>query len=197
MSDWCILRTSGRSTLPLAASLSDAGYEVWTPSQVPLNAPRRRRTDDEEEPRCPIIPTYVFARARHLFELIALSANPGRNHAGFSVFRMAEGVPLIAERALAGLRAEEAKMEEDREVRALRKRSKRRGISYPVGETVRIPSAFPSFAGMDGCVEESDPRFTHVGFGGFLRLKISTFILRENELSPNDNSRGACTGAAA
>ena len=29
--DWFILRTAGRSTLPLASSLAEDGFEVWTP----------------------------------------------------------------------------------------------------------------------------------------------------------------------
>ncbi len=184
MSDWCILRTSGRSTLPLASSLAASGYEVWTPSEG--LARRRPRLD------VPMTPTYVFARSRHIFELIHLSANPGSKHHGFSVFRNCHGVPLIADRSLDFLRAEEEKLERRRQDQQRKRRGKAKGSAFDIGETVRIPDG--NFAGMDGIVEESDPRHTYVGLGGFMRVKVSTFILRENELSCGDNP---AVGAAA
>lgn len=191
MSDWCILRTAGRSTLPLVKSLAEAGYEVWTPSAVPLKIPRRRRKT-EDEPRAAMTPTYVFARARHVFELIALASSPTRNHEGFTVFHTIYGIPLVTDKSLNGLRAEEDRLESKREEQARRQRSKGKGEAFPIGETVRIPDG--SFAGMDGMVAESDARHTIVLFGGSMRLKISTFILRENELSCADNP---AVGAAA
>lgn len=190
MTDWVILRTAGRSTLPLAKSLAGAGYEVWTP--IERLTKRRPRTRACDELRVPMTPTYVFARARHIYELIALAANPGRNHDGFSVFRNDIGVPLIADRSLDGLRAHEETAERRQQEIARRRQGKLKGDSYAIGETVRIPDG--SFAGMDGMVEDSDPRNTMVLFGGSLRLKISTFILRQNGVRDSDSP---LLGAAA
>lgn len=188
---WIILRTAGRSTLPLVNSLSEAGYEAWTPSQVP-DGPAKR---DTAEARCPMTPTYVFACERHLFDLIALSANPGRKHAGFSVFRNCHGVPLVEDHDLGDLRDEEAKVEQRWKDAVRRSRSKNKGQAFEIGETVRVPAdAYPSFAGMDGMVEESDARHTYIALGGFLRLKISTFLLRGDSVGANDSP---VMGAAA
>lgn len=188
--DWCILRTAGRSTLPLAKSLSDAGYDVWAPSQVPDGPAKRRHAE-----RVPMTPTYLFARALHVLKLIALSANPGRSHEGFSVFRNCHGVPLIADSGLNPLRAEEANVERRWQAQVQRGRSRRKGQAFEVGETVSVPAeAFPSFAGMNGMVDESGQRHTYVSLGGFMRLKISTYILRQSMVG-NDHSPDL--GAAA
>jgi hypothetical protein len=38
------------------------------------------------------------------------------------------------------------------------------------------------FAGMTGIVQESDGRYTLVGFGGSLSVKIDTFLLQPNAI---------------
>lgn len=187
---WCILRTKGGHTLSLAKTLAEDGYEAWTPSQVP-DGPTCR----DDDARCPMLPTYVFADAGRLEDLFALSANPGRKHAGFSVFHNYRGVPLVADRDLGGLREEEDRVERRWKDAVRRRRSRNKGEAFEVGETVRVPAdAYPSFAGMDGMVEESDARHTYISLGGFLRLKISTFILRGNGVGANDSP---VVGAAA
>lgn len=195
MSDWIILRTAGRSTLPLAKSLTEAGYDVWTPSQIPdvMGKAKRRALD---EPRAPMFPTYLFARRRHLLELIALSQSPASKHAGFCLLRDNIGYKMTSERSLAHIRAEEARIDALHVARAQRERSKQRGQSFDVGERVTLPpELYPAFAGLDAFVEESDDRHTWLSLGGLWRIEISTFILRGDELSEGfDNP---AVGAAA
>jgi hypothetical protein len=184
MSDWFVLRTNGRSTLPLAASLKEAGFDVWTPSQIPDGRGKRASLDD---PRAPMYPTYLFARAHHLFELIALSANPGRNHAGFSVHRDCNGVPLVADRALNWIRAEEARIDGIHIERARRERAKQKSEAYSPGESVELPrELYPSFAGLEAQVDRSDGRQTHLSIGP-LKIEISTWILRNNSVRDADS----------
>ena len=74
MTDWCILRTAPASTLHLARSLSEAGFESWTPALVKEMrvGPLRTRT----EVPCPAMPGYVLAQSQHLHRLLALSHSP-------------------------------------------------------------------------------------------------------------------------
>lgn len=117
MSDWIILRTSGRSTLPLAESLAEDGYEVWTPVEtIRKEIPRM---NVKREVRQPIMRSYVFAAVTHLVDLLQLAAMPVKPrrgaglmkpaHPGFSVLHAFGRIPLVAERHLAELRKLEAK----------------------------------------------------------------------------------------
>src|SRR5688500_10204211 len=75
---WVILRCSGGSTLKLANSLTEAGYESWSPVET-VN--RRSREGSKPEPvRLPLMPSYVFAAADRQQELIELSRSPSLNY---------------------------------------------------------------------------------------------------------------------
>lgn len=110
---WCILRTSGGRTLKLADSLIEAGFEAWTPRRT-FKRPKVGRCTliDGRKPtiemEAPILPTFVFARASHLFNLEALASDPASPHPAFSIFRYsdfreANRIPLVSDSEVRGL----------------------------------------------------------------------------------------------
>lgn len=175
MSDWCILRMAGRSTLALATGLTEAGYEVWTPIEIERLRASRRRKAIVERPS-PIMPTYVFARSIHIAQLFALASDPTRSLPGFSVFRYRDRIPLIADAELQALR----RREERARIRILKSK---KTDPFERGEIVKAPDG--AFAGMSGVVELSDGKHTLVMFNGRFGVKIDTFLLRENEIGTN------------
>lgn len=177
---WCVLRTSGRGTLSLADSLSGAGIEAWAPRRE-LDV-RRPRSRCRSRRIVPLMPSYVFARVRHLEDLVRLSDRPGR-HEGFSLFRYFGKLALFSDDALEPLRSAET--------RALPRRRRR---TYRPGQMVRVPEG--NFGGMSGIVERSDGRYTMVCFGGSIRVKIATFLLRENEAHYRQPGVGTAAKAA-
>ena len=168
---WCILRTSGARTLPLARSLESAGLDVWTPVETQVR--RKPRSTARTEHDLPIMPTFVFARARHLPELAQCLALPVNPHPGFSVFHYLDRIPLLANTELSALRAAEDRAK----VRAADRRAKGRasGKVIPTGTEVSVSDG--SWTGMSGVVEDGDGKFALVAFGGRLRVKIATFLL--------------------
>jgi hypothetical protein len=168
VTDWCILRTAGRSTLPLAESLSNAGYRAWTPVEI---------LDAATAPRpAAMTPTYVFAGLDHLLDLLALSDARDQSHEGFSVMRRPGGFAMVRDTKLAGLREEEY----DRRPKPKLNPKRRHRIAdrFDVGEEVIAPASSGGFVGLQGKVEASDGRYTDLYFGGSMRLKIETFKLR-------------------
>ena len=155
MSDWCILRTSGRNTLRLATSLRLAGIDAWTP--------RLRANDDKP---APLMPSFVFARQAYLRRLLEMAATPGKLM-DFSVFHHRDMIPLVKDGELERLRQAERKTV-----------TRRKQRTFDRGDRVRVPNG--SFGGMIGTVEHSDGKFTEVSFGGSMRVKIGTFILHED-----------------
>lgn len=164
--DWCILRTSGPRTLRLSQSLNAAGIEAWTPMQVV--SVRRPRSKERIEREAPIMPTFVFARADRLGDLMRILRLPVSAHPGFSIFRHAGRIPVIADRDIDSLRAAE-----DRSKRIVLK--KQRHV-FSVGERVHVPEG--SFTGLTGVVQGGDGKFALICFGGSLQVKIATFLLR-------------------
>lgn len=177
---WCILRTSGRHTMRLAETLAKDGFEAWTP--VETKVVRVARMNVRREVRLPIMPSYVFARASHLVDLLQLAGmevKPRRGaglrepaHAGFSVLHAFGGIPVVADRHLDALR--------DREVMAV---PRKRRTLYRQGEVVRVTKG--SFEGLTGIVERSDGKEAEVWlsiFGRHFRAKIPAFLLRLNDI---------------
>lgn len=188
--DWCILRTSGPRTLKLAASLAEAGFDVWTPAQIV----RRRALlgkNRREEP-APIMPTFVFARAAHLGDLTRAAKAIPSPHPAFSIFHYRDSVPLIADNALAHLRAVED--------RAKHETLKRQRHAFAIGQGVTV-SQGPA-TGMTGVVRRSDGKFALVAFGG-VELKIASFLLASDGVpgSPAEDGpaghHGGSDGSAA
>lgn len=174
---WCILRTAGPRTLLLADSLAAAGLDVWTPAQV--IKVRRPRSKITRERVSPIMPTFVFARAKHLGELQRLRNLPISPHPGFSIFSHAGTVPIIGDREIASLRALEAAEAAKRQAgldREQRKGLKKQRYVFPIGDRVHVQEG--SFTGLTGIVQGGDGRFALICFGGALQVKIATFLLR-------------------
>jgi transcription antitermination factor NusG len=169
---WCVLRTSGKNTLRLAKSLADVGLFVWTPIEERMI--RVPRANVRRPVVLPIMPSYVFARAEHLIDILQLIDRKKRlesDHPDFSLMRLGERIPIIDDRLLEGLRTIEQK-------RAPRKKA----IKLPVGLQVKVGQAGGSFAGMHGRVEQSGDSYTMVCFDNRITVKISTYLLCESEL---------------
>lgn len=176
MSDWCILRTAGRSTLGLAESLAKDGFEVWTP--VETRSVRVPKMNAKREVRLPIMPSYIFARRAHLVDLLQLAAMPVKSrrgaglmdpaHASFSVLHAFGRIPLVAERHLAELRKTEAK----------RTPRKRATYSFPRDASARVTGG--NFGGLTGIVDRSNPSKTRLIIGGF-PVEIPTTMLEMDE----------------
>lgn len=175
---WCILRTSARRTWPLVESLVADGYEAWAPRGVPdqaLRRPRRRsRKRISGEDLVPIMPTYVFARERHLDDLIGLA-----ELREFSIMcdRMSHrGYAIIADASLDKLR--------QREDRSTPKPPAAPAEPFDHGEEIKVPVGIAGYAGMSGIVQSSDGKKTYLDFGGIMgRVEIETFRLRPEKLA--------------
>lgn len=120
MSDWCILRTASTTTLRLAEGLREAGYEAWTPLVA-----RQWREGESRTRKSEMVPGtlgYVFARYRHLSDLIALSHSPSlgyrvwdavqrrmvsRGHPKFTVHWDNDRYSTVTDQELNGLRSAE------------------------------------------------------------------------------------------
>lgn len=174
METWCILRTSGPRTLPLARSLAAASFDVWTPTQpVRSRVPRRRAWVGVD---APLLPTFVFARSQHVSDLLLLQNLEVIPHPRFSVFRHCGRIPTIADADIIILKEEEAS-----NARVLSAGERR---IIPVGSRINIKEG--PFAGMSGIVEAEDGQHVLVAFAGMLRVKIASFLLHDDELSDGE-----------
>lgn len=173
---WCILRTAPRSTLSLARSLGEDGYVVWTPQQTATIRKTRRRAAEERS--APILPSFVFADADHLPRLTLLRNRPTTMHVGFSIFRYAGRIPLLADATLEQLRKQERRAAERHEA------AKRRACQAPTfepGQVVRVDRA--AGFGLEGVVERQKGEFVLVCFGGRVQMQISAWLLNPNDIS--------------
>jgi transcription antitermination factor NusG len=185
---WLILRTAGRCTLRLAASLAEDGFEVWTP--IEKRVVTVPRASAKRNVRLPLMPGFVFARAVHLLDLLDLALMPQRPrrgvggrlaaHESFSVFHAQDRIPLISDSALEPLR--------DAEAVAI---PKRKSGQYRSGETVRVLKG--NFAGMVGVIEKSDSHTAHVWlslFGRHMKAQIPAFLLRLDDIGTEQPTLG-------
>src|SRR5690349_1505796 len=180
MSDWFILRTAGRSTLSLAASLCEDGFEVWTP--IRTQRIRVPRMNVKRDVKLPLLPSFVFARAPHLVDLLELASmvekprrdpNGGRSsrpaHRDFSVFHHLDRIPMIEDRHLEPLRTKELEII-----------PKRDAPRFDRGASVRVGSG--AFQGLKGRVERCKSGYALVIFNDWRRpVNIPTWLLREDE----------------
>lgn len=191
--NWIILRTQGRHTMRLAETLTEDGYEAWTP--VETRVFRVPRMNARRTVKLPIMPSYVFARSEHLFDMIELAAmvpKPRRSprpeggtqpgHADFSVMHYNDRIPVIEDRHLQSLRLIEAK-----------RTPKAKAKPLIPGLSVMVKTEGGSFAGMRGKVERSDEGSTLVCFDSRLTVKISTSLLLADEIG----NKAPCFGLAA
>ena len=177
MSDWCILRTAGRSTLGLAESLAKDGFEVWTPLETKVV--HIAKANVRREIRKAILPSYVFARRVHLVDLLQLAEMPVKPrrgaglrdaaHASFSVLHAFGRIPMVADRHLDRMRALEAK----------RTPRKRAAYSFPMNAATRVTSGI--CGGMTGLVVRSTPKATVIQISGGRPMEIPTCLLEIDE----------------
>lgn len=181
--DWCILRCSGAKTLKLAASLGASGFDVWTP--VETLRKREGKSRSRRADILPVMPSYVFARAAHLVDLIEESALPYSEHPEFSVFHYHARIPLIADEALDPLRVAERRRQPFGKV-----------ARFTRGEMVRLMEG--GFAGLTGVVELTRGQYTLVTFPGFpMPIKISTLLLKVDMAKGGLPYEGAAVKQAA
>lgn len=155
MTDWCILRCASSQTLNLAASLSEAGFEVWTPREIREKRMGKKREIIEQE--MPILPEWVFASMEDLTDLLNLSHSSGlpyrvwdkrlrrivlRDHPRFQVFRMHGTVRPQADNVLAPLRELEAALSAALLRRRERARCKGPAPRFEAGQIVRVDGGF-------------------------------------------------------
>lgn len=206
---WCILCTSAGRTLPLVAALETAGIAAWSPRRtVKRPAPRmaRRYVMGQRRPMIevtlPILPGFVFARADQLSAIAAASLAPCGPLAGFSILQVGQRVPIVAERAIAGLRMAEAEAvaaidaareAESREVarraraemlsseRARRKALRQETKALARGDAVEVDD-MPALAGMVGTVIEGRGTSARIHFGGFLTVTVEAWQVRPSDV---------------
>lgn len=176
---WIILTCAGRSTLRLAKTLAEDGFDVWAPAVTHrVTVPRMNVKRDVTTA---LLPGFVFADHGHLLELLEiehLPVNPRRGiglaepaHADFSLFRIGERIPTIADASLDPLRRIERR----------RQRPSKAGRSFKPGQGVKATSGI--YTGMVGTVRRSNNRVTIVCFGGlFGKVEIETSILADHEV---------------
>lgn len=178
---WFILRTAGRDTLPLAASLAEDGFEAWTPARK--LAVRVPRMNVRREVRLPMLPSFVFVRTRHLHDILMLAKMPVKPrrlpafkerhsrpaHRSFSVFRYLDQIPMIADADLDPLREKEMEVA-----------PKREAPRFDRGARVKVKSG--AFEGLKGRVERCKAGYALVIFTDWNRpVKMPASLLREDE----------------
>jgi transcription antitermination factor NusG len=174
VTDWCILRCSNCKTLELAASLTDAGFEAWSPAETISR--RARSGNKREEVRKPLVASFVFARANRMDDLLALSHSPTLNYRvwdsalrrmvvrGHPYFRVSQ-LRLVPDGQLSNLRAIEHK-----------RRPKGKPRAFEIGTVVRITEG--GFEGLIGLVEECRGDYATVTLDDWSApAKIATWLL--------------------
>lgn len=158
---WCILRCSNCKTLDLAASLNEAGFEAWSPVET------LHRGEKREVVRIPLTPSFVFAHADRLLDLLALSHSLVRALPPFRLFRNFGEIAVIPAEQLEPLRM-------------IERRRKPRGTIRPIepGTIVRLSEG--GFSGMTGTVGLVQGKYAHVSFPGLpFTVKFPCWLLRE------------------
>ena len=168
---WCILRMSGPGTMRVVASLASAGFDAWTPVETQVRRlPRSKKTAERE---MPVMPTYAFAPADSLRDLLAISSGLDSQHPPFSIFRHRDHFPLIAARSLAPLREAEARQ---RDAARKRRREGEPIPTFPAGDHVKVQEGVAT--GVSGVVVEQKGRKVLVAFpNSLMAWEIDALIL--------------------
>lgn len=188
---WCVLRTSGAKTLPLAHSLATAGFGVWTP--IEHQSRRRPRSRETAPYEAPLLPTFVFARAHHLPDLVRCISLASSQHPPFSIFHYFGRIPLLADADMADLRVVEEGGKRAAELARLRLERR----SFPDGQRVRVSAdEGGAFAGMTGIVQNGDHKFARIEFSRGFKVKIATFLLSLDDVTSAPPRDGIAAQAA-
>lgn len=188
---WCILTMSPGRTIPVARALIDAGFTVWTPTEVRQRLAGRQRKAIEQD--CAITPSFVFADYAQRIDLAALSRSPSQTYRKwdsalrrmvehgvphFSMFRARSGLPWISDASLEPLRAIEARLLILSDRRREQARQKGAVPRFSAGEIVRVSDG--AFGGLDLVVTQANRgKMVSVDYTGWTRsIEISAWTLR-------------------
>lgn len=173
---WIILRCAGRATLRLASALTGDGIEAWTPAEAKRFPGKRARRD------VPVMPTFVFARAARLDDLLELAESPAAK-IGFSVFRHYEKIPVVADAELDALRRFEARSAPPEQ--------------WPrYAPDAEVQAAQGPYTGLSGKVIRQKGEWALVMFG-WHRVKISAFILQPTSVTSRSSAQQGNAARAA
>ena len=174
LGQWFILRMAASDTLKLHDHLSRRGFRVWTP--IDRKFGRRPRSRREYDKTFPLLPTYVFADASRLDDILLLANVEYPDHPRFRIMQADGGIPLISDIALEALQ-----FEEDRR-HAIYTKLKIRNTKapvIPVDTDVRFGEG--PFAGLPGVVVGREGSYTLVDFDAFPQpIKVSSLLLVQN-----------------
>lgn len=195
---WIILRTASRSTMKLAESLEEAGYEVWTPIEAVLL--RARRSHPQEERSEALMPSYVFARDDRLADLIALSRSPSLSYRvwdsekrrmvvrGHPVFRLMPGPDIFSPFA----RVSDSQLKPLRRI-ADRRRPKAAVQELANGDRIRMNEG--CYAGLFGTIIDCEGAFPEVHIDGWpIAVRPARWLL--HSALDGDYSVGVMSGQA-
>lgn len=186
---FCILRMSGPGTMRVTTSLAGAGFDVWTPVETQVRRlPRSKKTAERE---MPVMPTYAFAPADRLRDLLAISAALDSQHPPFSIFRHRDHFPLIAARSLLPLREAE---ERQREAARRRQRESEPIPTFPAGDLVRVQDG--AATGKCGVVIEQKGRKVLVAFPNTLMTWEIDALILVSEMIDRSEPKGTAARAA-
>lgn len=176
---WCILRMAGTATIPVVAALSDAGFDVWTPTVT--EECRAGKSRDRRERTAPLTPGIVFAKDNRLHDLAVLARTPSltfrrwnaetkrmemKGCPQFALFRHQGRFPRIADRHLDPLRRAEQ-----------RAQPKDSAPQFAAGDEVRMPSS--AFGGLSCVVDEVQGRYAAVRLNGAMGEILIKVELRD------------------
>ena len=172
---WFILRMANVDTVKVYRALLAYGIEAWTPIERKVRrTPRKRLPYDSE---AALLPSYVFASAAQLDEVLKLSRRPNREIPQFSVLHHLNGVPLIDDCQLDALRGEEGRLGK---IFERLKRMGRKGPKLLPGDSVKMHEG--PMMGLSGVVEGQQGQYTLISFDGFpSSIKISSILLLPDE----------------
>ena len=178
MDGWCILRTAAASTLRLASSLTDDGFEAWAPAEAwERRSPRSNKTQRITRA---LLPSFVFARAVCRQELIALSHSPSmlyqvwdadlrrmvtKGHPYFRVFQPVGARGIVPDGKLNQLRALEQ-----------RKKPKAATHVFRPGEQVKLLHG-GGLDGMIGVVDRTNGTKVWVTFPDWQAIEMHNWTL--------------------
>jgi transcription antitermination factor NusG len=176
-------------TLTVLDYLDGKGFAVWTPQDHKIG--RRPRTRKEYDKRFALMPSYVFAKAERISDLLRLSMVPNTDAPRFTVFRHQGGFPLVSDISLGGLRYEEDRR---KGIFDRWRRSRMKPQQIATGTVVRMSDG--PFAGLTGEVKEMQGGYALVDIPGFAQpLKIASLLLVDGLLadqkSPDDTAARA------
>jgi hypothetical protein len=155
MGEWCILQMAAFRTLAVVKSLRAAGIEAWTPTATVRSRWARSRKYVDRD--AALLPSFAFAPAHSLTDLLEITHRPDSGHPAFTVFHGVDGQPYVGHINLDPLREYELtaraawqEMIEAQAREAKRKTKRSKARAYVLGQRVTVDK--PAFAGLVGSI---------------------------------------------